>query len=238
MMAHVIHAAFKDPWLGRPVIHDPFAGDGTGLRILRDRLRQLDEQGVGYDVTGTELEQVFIHDHELVVQGNALDISTYPPARGLGCGRTVIATSPVYPNGMADHHRPKDASKRYTYLVSAITRTDDPNYELHADNMARFGYRGTKRGGSAKTRKMYWELAVGAINTWLKAGVEAVVLNVSDFEHSKGTTEPLVDDWAQQLHAAGYTDQLPFPVGTSRMRNGANAERRASHEVVILARRP
>ncbi len=166
---------------GAPAIHDPFGGTGERLGHLADRL--------GLTFTGTELEPEYIVDHR-VVQGNALDYGTYP------LYDHWIVTSPVYPNGMADNFKPRDASRRYTYRAAKITLSGDPDAELHPDNMGRFSY----RGGDKATME-YWSLARAAIERW--SGASAVLLNVSDFIMG-GQVQPVVVAWNEAMARGGW----------------------------------
>lgn len=77
-------------------VHDPFAGEGARLGALCDAL--------GVTFSGTELEAPFIIDPR-VKHGNSTKRGTYPRRRH------VIVTSPVYPNGVADHFEARDTCR-------------------------------------------------------------------------------------------------------------------------------
>lgn len=198
-------------------VHDPFAGDGVRLGALCDRM--------GWTFSGTELERPFIVDRR-VVQGNACDRSTYPR------GRFVIVTSPVYPNGIADHFNAQDDSERRTYRTARakITGRDRP---LHYDNQGRYGYRGS--GLTSPTRAMYWNIAGRAVACWSRA--EAIYLNVSDFPVGN-RVEPLVNQWCVLIEGLGWTIEWARQVSTPRYRNGANRTNRVDGEVVAKFVRP
>lgn len=221
-------------FMPRPILHDPFAGTGERLHEF------CNHPDTYFTYTGTEIEEAFI-EAPGIVHGDARDPLTYPPhtrTDDLWAAGWVIVTSAVYPNGMCDHHRPRDTSKRRNYRASKIAITGDPDAELDEGNAGRYGYRGTKRpedGGTSKRREQYWAIHRAAIPHWETA--EMVLVNVSDFKHSNGEVEPVVDDWAALLREFGWTDQTHHPVGTKRMRHGKNREQRVEHEVVIVGRR-
>jgi hypothetical protein len=175
------------------------------------------------------------------MRGDSRDLATYPPARfpnEVATAGWVVLTSPVYPSGMADAHLARDASRRKNYRKAKAIITGDVEADLEEQSMARFGYRGTKRpedGGKSAKRTEYWRIARECVEHWQTASM--VLVNVSDFKHSNGLIEPVVDDWRKLLHEAGWTDQTVMPVGTRRMRDGSNADQRVDHEVVIVGRR-
>lgn len=224
-------------WFNPPILWDPYAGTGEALADIADRCRVTDAWPLPYG--GTEIEAEFIVDPRVII-GDATFEMNYPPrltAAGVleGNGRWICVTSPVYPNGVADNHAPQDASKRYFYRKTKIDLTGNPSAELHVNNMGRYGYRGTKRGGISKRRAEYWRIARESVVHWSTA--DMVLLNVSDFKHSNGQIEPLVTDWRCLLKEHGWTHLIEHPVATARMRNGANADQRAEHEVIVVAKR-
>jgi hypothetical protein len=232
LLAEIVLAEYPE-WLGRPSIVDPCAGTGEALRDFQRLTVERDRPyNIGFEVHGIEIEPVWIVD-DIVRQGDATDISCYPDSP---VGRLVVMTSPVYPNGVADNFIPQDDSTRFTYISKAIRRIDDPTFRLHPNDQANFGYRGTKRGGASKRRAEYWRLAHEMVAVWAKVA-ELVLLNISDFKHSNGEIEPVVMDWRRVLAEHGFTDQVEIPVGTPRMRNGANADQRVDVEVIVKARR-
>lgn len=193
------------------LVFDPFAGEGTRLGRVCDRLR--------VRFAGMDLEDWPGHD-ERIYQANAVDQENYPTEPFL------VATSPAYPNGMADHFVPKDTSKRYTYR-SALGR------DLHPDNMGRYNLRKGKRA-----MEIYWSIARSAVDCWAECKADAIV-NVKDVPvpgtHGK-EMYPLADEWATMMADYGYrvTQRLQIPVVS--MRNGANREARTGHEDILVAR--
>lgn len=230
LVADILRARWPD-FMGRPIIHDPFAGTGERLHEMCNRDDML------WAYSGTEIEECFIAAPG-VFQGDATDPDTYPPARlpaQTGAFGWIVFTSPVYPNGMADNHRARDSSNRRNYRAAKIKITGDADAGLEENNAGNFGYRGTKRDGNSARRINYWRIHEQAVRHWSSA--QLAIVNVSDFIHSKNQVEPLVDDWIKLLADHGWDDQQIHRVKTSRMRHGENREQRVDHEVVIVARK-
>jgi hypothetical protein len=198
-----------DVW--RLPVHDPFAGTGERLGARCDQL--------GLAFTGTELEAPFIVDPR-VRPGDSTSILTYP--RHEYC----VVCSPVYPNGMADHFRASDDSRRHTYrqALAAINGYDRP---LAGSNMGRHGVR-----GGLKAEARHFAIADRVVPLW---PIRAVV-NVSDFIYNRGRY-PLVQRWRELLERHGYVIADEIPVATPRNGFGANGYRRVGHEMVLVALR-
>jgi hypothetical protein len=194
-------------------VHDPFAGTG-------ERLGQLCDE-VGYSFSGTELEPCFIVDPRVRV-GDATQWGSYPPT-----GPLTLVTSPVYPNGMADHWAARDDSRHHTYRA-AVWRLEGRDRPLHERNMGRFGYRG--RGPLSGQRWRYWNVAEQSVRHWKHAS--RVLLNVSDFIADR-KREPVVADWHALMTKQGWVEQGRYEVVTPRQRHGANGELRVDAEVII-----
>lgn len=205
--------------LAMPILHDPFAGSGERLAELAQRCAA--------SYSGTEIEQCLIVASGITC-GDATNTFTYPTRP------YVIFTSPAYPNGMADHFHARDDSVRKTYR-KAVAEIEGQDRELHENNQGRWGYRGTRRHGTSKRRIRYWEIASKAVACWGSA--ELVLLNVSDYKHSNGQVEPVVQDWRDLLKSYGWARQTLIPVGTKRMRNGANRDERVDVEMIVVAER-
>lgn len=191
-------------------VHDPFAGTGFRLGALCDL--------IGLDFTGTELVPEFIADPR-VRAGDSLDPTTYPKAP------FVIATSPVYPNGMADHFKASEPEGRHTYR-QALHRLIGEDRELGETNMGRYSLR---RGD--KSFKAYASIAAVATAWWWP---NPVILNVSDFYVGE-TVFPLVAYWRSLLRLHDYKMAAPINVRTRRQRHGANGDRRVEFEVILTA---
>ncbi len=236
LVADILLAERPD-FMGRPIIHDHMAGTGERLPEMCNRDNMM------WMYSGTELEECFIVAPG-IVQGDATEEATYPPARlpdQVAAFGWVLFTSWVYPNGMADNHLARDGSKRRNYRKAKAEITGDVEAELHPNNAANFGYRGTKRpedGGTSKRRTEFWRIHREALANCDSA--QMVILNVSDFVYTrKGVkdVEPFVDDCIALLDEHGWTDRVVHPVGTQRMGHGANRDNRVANEVVIVARR-
>lgn len=187
-------------------VHDPYAGEGVRLGALADRL--------GYTFTGTDLEEWEGHDARVRL-GDATDPTTYPRYAH------AIVTSPTYNNGVNDHFAPSedDTSRRLTYRVAA-------GHELHPNNTGRWSGRASKKGEAA-----YWRLSEATVRCW-RAPV--CFVNVKDSIRS-GEVYPLVEMWRLMLIGFGY-EVTPVPVGVSGWRYGANAERRATEEAILIGK--
>lgn len=201
-------------YFGRPKIWDPFAGPG---------LRLAEICGEDFDYGGTEIEESFIINQR-IIHGTATDPGLYPHCPFLIC------TSPVYANGVADHAAMNDNSTRNNYRkwVGIIEGADR---ELAEENMGRYGYRGTKRGGSSQKRVAYWDIAERSIKNWSNA--EMVILNVSDFL-SGTVVEPHVADWVGAMYRHGWCVTESERVETRRLKLGENHDVRVPFEVVLV----
>lgn len=201
----VIAPFLKD--LGMPV-HDPFAGTGVRLGALCDEL--------GLAFSGTEIAAGFIVD-ERVEHADATLPESYPTAEAL-----TLCTSPVYPNGMADHFHAQDGSKRHTYRqgLAAIQGHDEP---LDDRNMGRWSVR---QGNKAWVR--YRNLAVEATTWWRWPAI----VNVKDF-YVGDEVWPLVDQWTVFLENRDY-HVARVAVRTPGQRHGANGQKRVDHEAVLV----
>ncbi len=192
-----------------PGVHDPFAGAGDRLGALCDELE------VGF--TGTELEPEWVADPRVLV-GDSTDPDSYPePIAGRW---PWIVTSPVYPNGMADHFEPKDASKRMTYRA----RLGRP---LHENNAGRHSVRGGK-----KAEHRYWDLHARCVRLW----PDVAVVNVKDFL-TAGRLYPLTARWFSLLEDDGYVVDQVHRVPCPGNRYGANHDVRVEHESILVAHR-
>jgi hypothetical protein len=223
-----------------PWVHDPFAGTGERLGALCDEL------GVGF--SGTELEAPFIVDGR-VKQGDSRDPEAYPvkvAIRDVGLWPSYwIVTSPVYPNGVADHFRPKCCDqcdskgaqrcpanphpnyRRMTYRTSLMEIMGDNTVELNEANMGRYSYR-----GGAKKAAAYWRIATEVAAQWSHA--ERAIVNVKDFVH-EGQVVPLAEMWESML-THGHDWQLirRHDVECPGMLHGANRGARIATEAILV----
>jgi hypothetical protein len=208
-------------------IHDPFAGTGERLYEIASRL----DPPARY--SGVEIEPEFIvmgrTELGFVCEGDATNGQDYPaswPDRPY-----IIVTSPAYPNGMADSWAAQDPSKRKNYR-KALEEITGEDRQLHENNQGRYGYRGT--GPNSKKRVEYWRIARDSVKNW--DGASMVIVNVSDFIYSKlgvDHTEPVVAEWDNLLKEFGW-QTYRVPVGTRRMRHGANSDKRVPAEWILV----
>jgi hypothetical protein len=158
--------------------------------------------------TGTDLEDWQPRDGR-VQSGDARDPATYPPEP------FTVVTSPVYLNKrLADYRNgptPTTKTKGRRDYGIALGRA------LHPDNLAR--HTGHQTRASA-----YWQGHAAAVCRWS----ERVVLNVDS---------PIEVGWCELLADQGYTVEQVIPARTRRYGGLDNADKRAEHEVVIVARR-
>lgn len=163
---------------------------------------------LGIAFTGTDIEDWPGHDPR-VTRGDARDRSSYPP------GRFTLCCSPVYLNKrLADYANgatpTTNIEGRRDYAI-ALGRA------LHPDNLAR-------ATGRPSRAAAYWAGHAAAVQHW----GERALVNVD---------EPISEPWQDLLADHGYTIVEVIPVETKRFRGLANDDKRAEHEVVIVAER-
>jgi hypothetical protein len=169
---------------------------------------------VGAIFTGTDCEAGDWSEHDpRVARGDSRDVLTYPSSP------FTICTSPVYTNGISSDYKegPTSATKlrgRLSYGISL-------GHPLHPANLARTVVRSRPDKGASD----YYPGHAEVVKHW----DDRVIVNVD---------EPMGDDWCSLLVSFGYGVDRVIPVHTQRYRNGANAEVRADHEVIIVARLP
>jgi hypothetical protein len=184
------------------IIHDPFAGEGTKLAALCERL--------GYAYTGTDLEPWPNRDSRVKV-GDSTDPLTYPD------GPFVVVSSPTYNNGVNDHFKPNDASRRLTYRSRA-------GHELHPNNTGRWSGR-----SSAKGEAEYWRITREVVKHW----PDVAMVNVKD-SIRVGEIYRLCSLWSRLLEEHGYEIEwvdVPCP----GWRYGSNNKARVDSEVILVA---
>jgi hypothetical protein len=159
--------------------------------------------------SGGDIEIWEPHDPR-VLQADALDPHSYPQRP------FTIVTSPVYQNKRcADYPNgptPKTKTKGRRDYGIALGRA------LHPDNLAR------TTGRPARAEE-YWRLHAAAVKHW----DEQVILNVD---------LPISERWCALLIDDGYAISQVIPAYTHRYGGLDNAEKRAEHEVVIVAEKP
>lgn len=150
------------------------------------------------------------HDYR-VLRADARDPASYPPAP------FTVTCSPVYvhkrcadyPNGPTPNTKVK-GRREYAFAADG--------WALHPDNLAR-------TTGRPSRVEDYWSGHEEAVKHW----DDRVLLNVD---------LPISEPWQQLLRDHGYRIQEVIPAFTRRHRGLANADKRADHEVVIVAARP
>lgn len=210
--SHLRSKALKAP--GRPIgVHDPFGGTGERLGALCDEL--------GLNFSGTEIEPEFIMDTR-VRPGDSTLAETYPLWRHLVC------TSPTYPNGVNDHFKASDKSKRYTYrsALAGILGHDRP---LHPNNTGQHGNRFRR---SRKSEDEYWRLHHLCVRWW----PEWVIVNVKDVVAERYTVH-VVAAWRRLLGEHGYLIYEVEKVPVTGIQHSPNRVR-AETESIIVARDP
>lgn len=195
-------------------VHDPFAGTGERLGQLCD--------SIGVSFSGTEIEPEFIADPR-VWPGDSTDPATYPDAQ-----TWIVVTSPVYPNGMTDHFKAKDASKRHTYRqgLAEITGEDRP---LHPNNMGRYG---NAHRRSRRSQDTHFEIARRCIEWW----PDVAVINVKDVSATNYFV-PVGRMWADLMVERGWRLASEQHIHCPGQRYGANGDQRADCEYVLVFNR-
>lgn len=127
---------------------------------------------------------------------------------------TVVTSPPYFGNRISSDYvnGPTPTTKtagRRSYGISL-------GRALHPKNIARFCRPGQRRDHdfAASMIVCHWD--------------DAAIVNVDS---------PIADQWADVLVGAGYEVQQRIPVVTRRYRGPANSDRRADHEVVLVASR-
>lgn len=187
------------------LVFDPFGGTGERLGEL------CDSQGVKFK--GVDIEDWPDKDQRIAI-GDATDPNSYPDEK------FTIVTSPAYPNGISDHFKPNDTSRRYTYRTAL-------GQALNANNTGRYSIRGGKKAWAK-----HWELHDAALDIWVQRDVP-IVVNVKPFIH-KGEVIELDKLWEQRLRDRGLTVQST-PVTCPGIRHGTNRDLRLDNEFVLLA---
>jgi hypothetical protein len=159
--------------------------------------------------TGGDIEIWPDHDPR-VVQADARDLAGYPSHE------FTIMCSPVYLNKrLADYpNGPTPTTKikgRRDYAIAL-------GQALHPDNLAR-------ATGHPSRAARYWRGHADAVKHWQGYAI----VNVD---------EPISVGWQELLRDSGYVIREVIPVFTRRYGGLDNAEKRADHEVVIVAVRP
>lgn len=171
-----------------------------------------------WNTVGVEIEPEWASTHPDTIVGDSTRLDTLFAPESID----AIVTSPAYGNRMADNYAgDRHNTRRFTYRI-ALGRTLDEN------NGA-----GLQWGNAYKVlHSQVWSACVNV----LKPG-GLMIVNVSN--HIRAGVEQRVVEWhvATLLHLGLLLDEVR-PVHTRRMRYGANGDRRAADEKVLVLTRP
>jgi tRNA G10 N-methylase Trm11 len=167
----------------------------------------------GCEIQAVEIEREWATAHPQTTLGDALAL---PWPDGYF---DAICTSPTYANRMADHHNARDGSRRHTYRHYL-------GRPLHPNNSG----------------AMQWSEAYRALHVKAWAEVARVltlggrfVLNIKD-HYRAGELKPVTAWHIETLTLLGFTLIEHVRVETPGQRHGANGDKRADHESIILFR--
>ncbi len=128
----------------------------------------------------------------------------------------VLCTSPVYGNKRLGDY--PNGPLPTTNVKGRLTYGIAKGGPLHPRNFARWS-------GRPYFMAEYWRLHAEVVQVWARVAPR-VFLNVD---------EPIAEGWAGLLEDAGYRVTQVIPVRTQRYRGLAHDDKRADHEVVIVA---
>lgn len=188
------------------LVFDPFAGLGVRLGELCDEL--------GKEFKGIDIEDWPGKDGRVAV-GDATDPLSYPEES------FIVVSSPTYPNGISDHFKPSDKSKRFTYRTAL-------GQPLQENNTGRYSAR-----AGQKSWNKYWQLSALASYQWYQRKADALI-NVKNFYHQKEVID-LVKHWEGLLSAHGYKINEIIKMECPGIRFGSNSNARVDSESVIIA---
>lgn len=202
---------------------DPFAGTG---RVHELRRLEVDQRGRLVMTVGTDIEPPCCTQET----GNIRHDATNLPNEWSEFYDCVF-TSPTYANRMADTFKPKDTSRRYTYIGAFREATGDPDYQLAENSTCGLQWTGKQgdryRELSFKSlQEMYRVLKPGG---WL-------LLNVSD--HIRNLVRQQVCKWWRDAAMeVGFELVQSRPIVTPRNRHGENNDLRVPVEMLFVLRK-
>ncbi|HUO49375.1 MAG TPA: hypothetical protein VMU09_11105 [Acidimicrobiales bacterium] len=213
--------------LGRdPHVCDPFAGIGRVHQLRR------------CVTVGVEIEPEWVACHHQTVQGDA---TALPPE--WADRFDVVATSPVYPNRMTDHHDARDPHKtcdgQGCPSCKQTGRSPRKGYKFSLGRDPSPGSAAVMSWGP-EYRNLHRAAAAEMLRVLTPGGLAAIDMSDS-FRTRAGRGQeriPAVEWWRQTLEDVGFRAvAVSDPIATPRMRRGANYEARVEGEQVITGRK-
>lgn len=205
------------PW----IILDPFAGTG--------RIHELTQHSESIRKTvGIDCEQPCVDASPYNFLGDATNLF-YEDAT-FDC----VITSPTYGNRIADTFKPKNTSRRHTYIGAFREATGNQDYKLAENSTCGLQWGDKYREIHAKAIREIWRV--------LKPG-GLFLLNVSD--HIRNYERVNVCEW-WKIACCGppqWPDGAMFemleqrPIQTPRMRQGENNDLRVPVEMLFVMRK-
>lgn len=204
-----------DHWALTGRVLDPYAGVGWIHRLST----------IDRPTFAVELEQPWARSHGhagRTIQADAARLDMFAEDTF-----AAVATSPVYPNRMRDHHAASDDSERKTYTHQMRKLTGDRTRRLHTHNMGAMTNTQYRRAAQLHIAE-FKRVTVG--DGWL-------FLNMSNSIDGHAETNA-VEQWLNWLTLAGCHIRHLEPVETPRLNYGENWEARVQFEAVIVAQFP
>lgn len=204
-------------------ILDPFAGSGKIHQLFRWTTKP---ERVTF---GLEIEPPWASDQVMTFQGDAT---------AMGWGNDYfdcVFTSPCYGNRFADTFKPKDTSRRHTYIGYLREITGDPDYKLQENSACGLQWGEKYRELHRKALAEMWRVLKppsepGAMDGGL------LLLNMSDHVRNYERVQ-VCKWWIQASHRAGFRMVHSHPILTQRMREGENNDLRVPIEMLFEMRK-
>ncbi len=191
-------------------ILDPFAGVGTIHQLAGGR----------FNTFGMEIEREWADAHPLTSWGDSRQLVRYFPKNHFD----AIVTSPAYGNRMADRlfHSPSArTSRRMTYTISL-------GRPLSEGNAAGLQWSGKQKVQYQDLHRQVWDQCFRV----LKPG-GLIFVNVSNHIR-RGELQKVVEWHEEALVRVGFVLDHRISVKTQRMKMGANYDKRAPNEVILM----
>lgn len=200
----------------RPIIVDPFAGSG-----------RIHDLGDFADTYGFEIEEEYAALHHRTVVADSRHLAVmWAMAHGVDAKVDIVATSPVYPNGMTDVFKARDNSERNTYQAD-LGRPP-------SEGSAVLAVRGARKLTPAyrELHEMVWAQCLQVL-----APGGLILCNTSN--HFVGSVLQRVTEWHLNVWLRlGCSIHEVKPIWTKRNGNGANGKVRDEAERLMILRAP